>query len=188
MQARVHASSLSHQLIHYHKVLTPYLWSVIIDLAIFLPFLVQFKYSLVTHMILGGLVGILSIGTAYPSMIRGLPPTNSRMYFHKLFGFIIFGLIIAELSLGLISYLIKPNKNTSPHKVLYIRWGHTFLGYAIAIMSKVQCILIIKSGSQLYWFSIIWNTILIVLYIKRQLTHLKIESASPKQLKNAYYL
>jgi len=60
-------------LMTYHKALSGYLWSIVVDLAIFLPFLVQYKYSLITHMILGALVMIIPTVTAYKSMLHGIP-------------------------------------------------------------------------------------------------------------------
>ena len=121
-------------------------------------------------------------------MLRGLPPVGTRMHFHKLFGMIICGLIVIEVVIGLISYLIKATKKTSPHLVLYIRWAHTYLGYALAIMCKIQTINFLKGGSPLYWFNLIWDVFFIIIYLKRTFTHPKVENSSEKELKSSYYL
>lgn len=184
----MHFDQLSVTLMKFHKSLMSYFWSIAIDIAIFLPFLVQYKYSLIIHMVLGGLVALTTIVTSWKSMLRGLPPVENHMYFHKLFGMIICGLVLIQVLLGLISYLIKATKKTSPFLVLYIRWAHTYIGYAIAIMAKIQTINFLYPDTPLYWFNVIWNILFIIVYLKRAFTHQKIENTSSKELKNAYYI
>ncbi len=186
MYNRFHTNHIS--LMTFHKALMPYFWSIVIDIAIFLPFLVQYKYSLIIHMVLGAIVAVTSIVTSWQSMMRGLPPSGTRMYFHKLFGMIILGLVLIQVILGLISFLIKATKKTSPHVVLYIRWAHTYIGYVIALMCKVQTINFLKGGSPLYWFNLIWDIFFILFYLQRLFTHAKIQNTSNKELKNNYYL
>ena len=74
MYNRFHSNHVT--LMTFHKALLPYFWSIVIDIAIFLPFLVQYKYTTIIHMVLGGIVAVTSIVTSWESMMRGLPPLS----------------------------------------------------------------------------------------------------------------
>ena len=86
----------------------PYLWSILIDIGVFLPFYVPPKYTVILHAICTTIVSAATLMTAGPELVlNGLPQWSDELFFHKLLGTFIFALIIMQIVLGIISKLNK---------------------------------------------------------------------------------
>lgn len=98
-------------LMDFHIAFMPYVWSILIDTALFLPFYVHSKYSIPVHALLTSLALGITVLTSSNSWTHGIPPPSNPMHFHKLFGVIIFGVATLQMILGLISKLSKSSKS-----------------------------------------------------------------------------
>lgn len=175
MQRVLHAMALS-SLMDFHIAFMPYIWSIVIDIALFLPFYVHQKYSILIHALLTSFVVAFTVITSSKSWSHGIPPPTDKMHFHKLFGVIIFGIVLLQMILGIISKLSKSSNSMKPQQVYYLRKIHTYLGYTIALMGKFQVLKILKSTHFAYWFNLLWNIASISLFIYRKMTQERLSS------------
>lgn len=176
MQRVLHAMALN-SLMDFHIAFMPFIWSIVIDLALFLPFYVHSKYSVVIHALLTSFAVMFTVLTSSKSWTHGIPPPSDKMHFHKLFGVIIFGVVLLQIILGIVSKLSKSSNNMKPQQVYYLRKAHTYLGYTIALMTKLQVLKILKSTHFAYWFNLFWNIASISLFIYRKISQQRLSSS-----------
>lgn len=129
----------------YHILLMPYFWSILIDIGIYLPFYVPPKYTIILHVIFTSIVSLTTMVTASQGLyLKGIPSISDSMFFHKLIGVVIFALIVMQIILGVLSKLNKSSQTMSSSQVLKLRKVHTYCGYFIVLLAKLQVLKILK--------------------------------------------
>lgn len=152
----------------YHHTLMPFAWSILIDLSIFAAIYSRKPFMFSLHAIGAFLAGFTSIATSFSSFLKGIPPPGDDMRFHKQLGSFMYLLIIVQFSLGIIWWRIRTQKNSSKWTI-WMKKIHTTLGYCLALIGKVQVLNILSSEGKLFWFNLIWDTVVIFILIRTKL-------------------
>jgi hypothetical protein len=190
MEPRLLHELVFHELLGVHKVLMPFLWSVIIDIAIFLPFRLHHKYALQAHVVMVSGITVVSFLTASIDFFTYGMSTSYKHHLHRTLGFVLFLVIAAQMVLGFISRKMKNSDTASASKVLLLRKMHTYFGYSIILLAKYQMLSMLKPSKLPFWFNLFWNIFSFTFFIYRKVAHSRVES-KPKavvQNRNRYEL
>lgn len=144
-------------------------WVFAINIAIFL---IQYKYrpyAVYLHYITGGIVGLFTIISSLGILIPEGISSSSNIYFHKVFGTIIIGILSILLILGLLGWLLSRSESFNSTSIYYIRLAHRILGYILTLASFIQVTLMFKPPSGAFWLLILWELACVVALVVRKI-------------------
>jgi hypothetical protein len=159
----------------------PYLWTVVIDVAIFFA-IYKFKpYAVYVHALLGLFVGLTTLFTALPILINeGIPVEEDESYEqrHFIIGLVAIILILLQLLLGILSKVLQIISWSHPYLIYFSNIIHKYLGYGLIILCKVQVFLILNLDEELvstFWGLIAAETVLGGLWLVCKVLFFKME-------------
>lgn len=173
-------------LMNYHHKLMPFAWSLLIDASIFAAINSNRPYFFAAHAIGAVTIGAITIITSFNSFLKGIPAAGNPMRTHKLMGSFIYLLILAQIIIGILWRLIRSSPKQSKWS-LKLKKMHKTLGYSLAIVAKLQVLLILPPSGMLFWFNLIWNITSIALLIHSKRTEIKASSKPELKMKNTTY-
>lgn len=168
MPARPRRSFPPHAFQEIHNDLLPYIWTIAINVGIFLALYRYRKYTMIGHFIIGFAVACSTLIIAMPLLVdKPIPTTPSVRKDHFLIGIAIVAAIFLEVLLGALSKLLNFCKTPS----LVIYWlgkVHRYLGYALTILCKFQVYYILDSKDKMNWFLLGQDILFAILLIVRK--------------------
>jgi hypothetical protein len=174
----------------------PFIWSIAIDITIFLAFYKYRPYAQWLHVLGGIICAALTLTTSLPTLLE-LPTLspNDPHYYHYVIGIMLYIMMFSQIILGGLSRVFRLVSTIKSIYIYRINKVHMVLGYTLAVLAKMQVMLILNHMylEDIYnaryeynslIFNVFWNSILIVLYIWRKNTIKKIEqSIAPLNVK-----
>lgn len=152
-----------------HNVILNYMWSIAINIGIFLALYRYRRYTMVGHFIIGFVVGCSTLITSMP-LVLDIPistiPEDKRANF--LIGIAIIAAVFVVIAIGALSKLLNFCETPSL-VILWIGRVHKLLGYGLTILCKYQVYLLVKQSDSLYWIIMGQDILFILLLIIRKI-------------------
>lgn len=151
-----------------HEELLPYMWTIAINIGIFLALYRYRKYSMVGHFLIGLGVACCTLITSMPLLLdKPIPTAPSVRTTHIYIGIAIVAAIFLEVVVGSLSKILNFFKTPS----LLIYWlgkFHRYFGYALTLLCKFQVYYILKQSNKLYWILLGQDILFAILLIIRK--------------------
>jgi peptidoglycan/LPS O-acetylase OafA/YrhL len=161
-----------------HKQLLPYLFTFVIDIAIFFALYQYRRYAIVVHAVIATLCVLTALITALPLLIKLQIPSEGSPQTHAIIGLVVLILILIQLTAGLISKALQCISHNASYGIFLLNRVHRINGYILALLGKVEVYLSLWNGGEqdkLYVLLAIDGTLLILL-IARKITRKEIQS------------
>jgi len=144
------------------------MWTIAINLGIFLALYKYRKYTIFGHFLIGLGVAATTLITSMPLLLaKPIPTKPSIQTTHVLIGIAIIAAIFLEVLIGCLSKLLNLCK--APSLLIYrLCKFHMYLGYALTILCKFQNYYIMKK-TNLYWILLGQDILFFVLLVTRKL-------------------
>jgi hypothetical protein len=159
-------------LMEYHHKLMPFAWSLLIDASIFAAIYSHRPFLFAGHVVGAVAIGAVSIITSFSSFLKGIPEAGNPMRTHKMIGVLIYLLIICQVMLGITWWIVRSSPKLSKWSIK-LKKMHTIIGYSLAIIAKIQVLLILPASGMLFWFNLIWNLASLTLFIRSKTSKAK---------------
>ena len=127
-----------------------YLWTIVINLGIFMAMYKYRRYSMFLHFLFSLGVSAITIIYSVPLMIGKTIPTSGPIKTHIIIGIAILSLIVLEVILGCLCKILNLFKIPSV-ALHYMNKGHAIIGYSIAILCKFQYYYVEININYVYW-------------------------------------
>lgn len=157
------------------------LWGPGINLAIILAMYSYRKYYVYLHICFGVFITVYSIGTALPILFTtgiisesgkdGITP--SQMYAHYVVGISALCAIFLQAALGAATKLGNVYQFSSS-SVIVLKYGHTILGYLVALLSKSNVYIIYWNDGS-FWLFLVQDILFAGLMIARKIVFPKMK-------------
>ena len=141
-------------------------WSLVLNVSILAAVLRQDKIALIMHLVGGWAIFV----TTYVMILQLLIPLGFnvqlkgtwQMYAHGIVGVMLLGFVVIQVVGGMICRLLPKGKSIEINKLKFLRRGHHFMGYFLAIIYKGVNLWAWNIGETFYsllawellWFSI----------------------------------
>lgn len=156
-----------------HETIMMHLWSYVINIGIFFAIYGHSKYAKFGHIVIELFVGVVTLTTSINLLIlKGIPETETKRHFrkHVILGMILLVLLGLQMLIGIISQLIRLNKNSSSTLIFILKKYHKYQGYLLIFLCKIQVYAKLKINEENEWFVdllIIDAALLMILFIRK---------------------
>ena len=153
----------------------PYLWSFVIDLAVFV---VLYKYRplwMFAHVIIGFGVAFVTLLFALPILRQnGIPETENafKLQRHFIIGTVILAIVFLQVIMGITANVMKMIKTSSTVGIYFFNTFHKYLGYCLLILSKFQFFLILDHNGNhpsLFWTLLAIDIVMFLLFVAQKI-------------------
>lgn len=172
-----------------HQSSMPYLWSFVIDLAVFV---VLYKYRplwMISHVIIGLGVAFVTLLFTFPIyQVEGLPQleTADHMRRHIILGLVMMSIVLVQILFGIASTVLKALPKGSAYGIYISNRVHRYMGYFLVVLAKVQIYLKMDQDGT-FWALLVVDLLLMVTFIIQKLVFPSMaESIIPDYERNAY--
>ena len=135
----------------YHIAIMPYLWSIVVDIAIFLPFYLHIRYAMITHIVLMALICSITFITSLEDLLKSGLSYQDKHFTHKMLGILLLVAFVMQIMVGIISRKIKSSSSHNTKTVILLRKCHKYLGYLLVVIGKYSTISILKPSHFAFW-------------------------------------
>ena len=135
----------------------PYLWTIVMDVAILLAMNQYRVICLILHVLLTLFVVLTTLITSFPLyiMFNNLETERDKYYTnrHASIGFIILIISFIQVILGIVSIVCRLSKKAAhPYIIYFMNVFHKYLGYPLVILGKVETYLKLYPKNQtIFW-------------------------------------
>jgi hypothetical protein len=125
-----------------HKLFMLYGWTVFVDIAVLLIYYKNKKWTPYLH----GFLCLALVVTTFATSLNFLLKNgfNTKHLAHYVIGVVIWGVMFFQVIIGAISLILQRINKTRSMPIYAIKKVHTYLGFALIILAKVQIFIFIK--------------------------------------------
>jgi len=119
-----------------------YGWTILIDISVLVVHYKQNKWTSIIHGFLAFALIVTTFATSLPSLLKN--GFNTKHLTHYVIGVVIWGIMFFEVILGVISLTMQWLNKGKSFSIYLMKKIHSYLGFALIILSKVQIFLMLK--------------------------------------------
>ena len=144
------------------------MWTVTINVGIFLAMYKYKRYTIFGHFIIGFAVAFITLLFTFPVLLKTtIPSAASKKKTHYIIGYVVVCAIFLQVVLGCLCKLLNLCK--VPSVILYyMNKVHTILGYSMTILCKCQVYNFINQD-HVFWILIAQDCLFFVMTIIRKI-------------------
>jgi len=126
-----------------HKLFMLYGWTVFVDIAVLLIYYKHKRWTPYLHGFLCLALVVTAFVTSLPTLLKN--GFKSKHLAHYIIGVVIWGIMFFEVIIGIVSLILQFFNKTKSMPIYAIKKVHTYLGFALIVLAKVQVFLMIDS-------------------------------------------
>ena len=156
--------------VNLHQDCTSVVWVILLNVSIVLAACQHDKVAAIAHMVFGWIIFLYScifvLSILVPYGFNQSPASGWIFYSHAVVGVLLFGLIVLQVLLGVLTYVLKRTAQMPLTPIKIIRHCHQFLGYIMHVMYNVQVLVAWHPDSKKFFYGFLaWDLFWFVLWI-----------------------
>lgn len=121
-----------------HKLLLPYMFSFVLDIAIFFALYQYRRYAIIVHAVIAALCVLTALITTLSLVIKLQIPSEDSLQSHAIMGVVVLILIMMQLTVGMISKVLQCISHNASCGIFLLNRVHKINGYILALLGKVE--------------------------------------------------